>query len=41
MKTSEYEKLLKRIDVKDPKISDDTDSRFVVPPVDEIGRAHV
>ena len=34
MKTSEYEKLLKRIDIKDPKTSNDTDSRFVVPPVD-------
>ena len=34
MKTSEYEKLLKRIDVKDPKTSDDTDSRFAIPPVD-------
>ena len=34
MKTSEYEKLLKRIDVKDPKTSNDTDSRFVIPPAD-------
>ena len=34
MKKSEYEKLLKRIDIKDPKTSNDTDSRFVVPPVD-------
>ena len=34
MKTSEYEKLLKRIDVKDPKTSNDTDSRFAIPPVD-------